>query len=439
MYNLGDDNELDRMSREAAGRYDPPGNANWQAINAELDRVMPQEKKKRKFLFWWLLPVVLAGGAITFQLIQKENQSTVSTEKITPIKEPGNVQTTPAIAPTGKAEDHTNETGIIADNKASQSLKGGLPGSNDLSNPLSFRAKEKKADAQNLSIQPKMADVAAVNPLIQQSIVIPEPAKVTTETLPANHVNEQKEAVKESKAETIRIDQLQQTQAVNPNPEKETASGITPADKKKAKSFATRGKGWSFSLLTGVDQSTVKFKYGYKPGINAGLMLGYHFNDKWAIKSGVIYTQKNYKLAGTDFTAPKGTWLSNYKLDEVEGYCRMWEVPLLVNYTIRKTNRKSINLAAGLSSYFMTKENYDYYYYYQSNPVSRNASYNSTDTHILSVAHLSAGFESRLSKNISLQIEPYAKIPLGGLGYGNIKLSSFGINFSVQYKQPAKK
>lgn len=67
MYNLGDDKELDRLSREAAGRYTPPGEANWQALSEELDRIMPvTEKKKRRFLFWWLLPLLLIGGGAAY-------------------------------------------------------------------------------------------------------------------------------------------------------------------------------------------------------------------------------------------------------------------------------------------------------------------------------------------------------------------------------------
>ena len=65
MYNLGDDSELDRLSREAAGRYETPGNANWQALSEELDKVMPQEKKEGFFYggsclcYWRVVPLLM--------------------------------------------------------------------------------------------------------------------------------------------------------------------------------------------------------------------------------------------------------------------------------------------------------------------------------------------------------------------------------------------
>jgi hypothetical protein len=104
-----------------------------------------------------------------------------------------------------------------------------------------------------------------------------------------------------------------------------------------------------------------------------------------------------------------------------------------------KAENKSSFFSVGLSSYFMTKESYDYFYYYNNQPVNRHSTLDSDDKHILSIAHFSVGFENKISKKWALQIEPYAKIPLGGVGYGNIRLSSFGLNFSLQHRQPAKK
>ena len=178
-------------------------------------------------------------------------------------------------------------------------------------------------------------------------------------------------------------------------------------------SVAAKGKGFSYSLLAGVDKSTVKFRYGYDPGYNIGVMGGYHFNSKLSVHTGLIYTQKKYKMEGSDFTAPKGTPISYYKLDLVDGYCKMWEVPLLFRYTMPKANGNSFFLSAGLSSYFMTNENYNYYYKYLGTPMVKNNSYNSSDTHILSIIHLSAGFSKPVGKAWDMQMEPYAKNTIG--------------------------
>ncbi len=452
MYNLGDDNELDRLSREAAGRYDPPGNTHWQALSEELDKIMPQEKKKRRFPFWWILPGLLAGGAITYGIIKKDGNSSASIERNIPavstaktneqatLPDNNDQPTKQTITTTDtKTEKPAEEKVAIATPQIKESatalLKTGKPGAKI----LLFKKARNTVTLNSHILASKSIDkvVAESTPvqLSQLSVAIPEISSTAEQTLIAT---EQKKVTKETG---------QPQQPVNTAPaktEKEPVAEEYPVkeDIKKANlknRLPARGKGWSFGLLTGIDKSTVKFKYGYSPGFNLGLELAYHFNDKWAVRTGGIFTQKNYKLAGEDFTAPKGTPISYYKLDRVDGSCHMWEVPLLVSYTLRTRGNKSIRLNTGLSSYFMTHEDYDYYYPYNGVPSSRTASYNSTDTHILSIAHLSAGFENRLSKTISWQIEPYAKIPLGGIGFGSIRLSSFGVNLSVQYRQPAKK
>lgn len=451
MYNPGDDSELDRLSREAAGKYEAPGNANWQALSKELDKVLPQEKKKRRFLFWWLLPALLAGGAITYSVVKQNGNSTASTEKNIPATvtdkpkaEPNNTVNTTTGKLTDKQERHLQpQTSLpVTVQQSRETVKTDLTKARTGINLLSGikerkntplpDAKEKPADNTGLSSAEKGRLLQSVDWGTVDPATITERKGLVKGLIPV-----EKEPVKL----TTQPDQPQAAMAKTETQPQPTTEEQAKAEKQPVKKdmLPALGKGWSFSLLTGVDKSTVKFRYGYKPGINIGLMLGYHFNDKWALKTGGIYTQKNYKLAGEDFTAPKGSWVSYYKLDQVEGYCRMWELPLLVSYTIRNQGKKRVTLSTGLSSYFMTKEDYDYYYYFNGAQTSRNASYNSTDTHILSIAHLSAGFENRISRTMSLQVEPYAKIPLGGVGLGNIRLSSFGVNFSVQYRQPAKK
>jgi hypothetical protein len=42
--------------------------------------------------------------------------------------------------------------------------------------------------------------------------------------------------------------------------------------------------------------------------------------------------------------------------------------------------------------------------------------------------------ERSLGKHFSIQAEPYLKVPLKGLGIGNIRMDSYGILFTLKYK-----
>ena len=213
---------------------------------------------------------------------------------------------------------------------------------------------------------------------------------------------------------------------------KKTDAAATAAGKKKP----AKNRSINISLVAGMDFSTVKFTHGDNAGYNAGLMAGYQFNRHWAAYTGLIYTKKNYTLDGSDYHPPKHYWTQYVTLEAVDGYCRMWELPLQARYTFNPGAKTAFFANAGLSSYFMKKQQYNYSYKNNMNQQLTAAwSNDSTFKHIFSVLHLSAGIEKPLGKHMNWQIEPYAKIPLGGVGFGNIRLSSFGVNFSVQYRQ----
>lgn len=458
MYNLGDDKELDRLSREAAGRYTPPGEANWQALSEELDRIMPvAEKKKRRFLFWWLLPLLLVGGGAAYWMGSNHSADQVATSATSntgsvsskTIKEtkPVNSSNKTTVQDKQIIQEETQKKDQSFTQSESTPTRATLQTETVAGLPATKAIRFSKNN--NLSNQPNANDrssgvkeIAESNSPVSTSTTATNSDKKTDLPVPLTQPVAEKTAttitdlLQKTEAEQVQSSTNDKLTAQQPNEEPAKPEEVAAA---VAKVNSNRGKGFSYAFVAGVDKSTVKFRYGNDPGINLGMMAGYHFNNRWSVHTGLIYTQKNYKVAGKDFTAPKGTWVSYYNLENVTGYCRMWEVPLQVRYTMGKKENKSSFFSVGLSSYFMTKESYDYFYYYNNQPVTRNSTLDSDDTHVLSIAHFSVGFENKISKKWALQVEPYAKIPLGGVGYGNIRLSSFGLNFSLQHRQPAKK
>lgn len=434
MHNRGDDKELDRISREAAVRYAPPGAPDWNALSAELDKVMPvKEKKRRIALLWWLLPALLLGGSIYWftQTHERSTQPNTPDAEATTVTAPASKQPAPADVSVQQPVAPQPESTTTATREKTSHSRG--------TTDLSIR-KTKTTVGRNAS-----SFIPGGSSALQNSAVVT--------VLPSTQAPVVQQTTKESAAssstdQNATNTETEKTSATSPAVEIKTEPAIASNDSARTENRKTttqsllpsRGKGFSIAALAGVDESTVKFKYGNEVGYNVGATIGYHFNNRFSIHTGAIYTQKNYKMAGADFHAPKGSWASYYKLQTVEGYCRMWELPLLARYTVSQGKRSSVFLSTGLSSYFMTNEQYEYEYFNNAGALmTRNMGYSSTNSHVLSILHLSAGFENRMSRSLSLLIEPYAKLPLGGVGLGSIRLSSFGLNFAVQYRQPAKK
>lgn len=471
MHNLGDDKELDRLSREAAGRYTPPGAPNWDALSSELDKVMPVEKKKRRIIFWWLLPVLLAGGAIAYWLVSKNDTTTIAQATVIPAA--SKEITTAVVTEQSGANQKVTEEPVSKDNDATNVLteKTNTAQPNVPTEKIKANAAQKNlSSAKNngtinrfpvskpfMRVENNSTPGAANSAVVRQGGTSNNPVSNATSATKeinelkkensgvVNDLSKEKNSEKENEPAKANNDGSNTGNNTAQENKTETAPGTTPATetastKKETTTLKPRGKGFSFGVLAGVDESTVKFKYGNNAGFNVGVSVGYHFNDKLSVHTGAIYTQKKYKVAGADFTAPKGTMISYYKVEDVDGSCNMWEFPLVARYTLSQGKKSSLFASAGLSSYVMTSEDYYYRFYNNSGVLtSRNAEYYTGNTYFMSILHLSAGFESRMSKNLSLIVEPYAKLPLGGVGFGSIRLSSFGLNFSVQYRQPAKK
>ncbi len=89
--------------------------------------------------------------------------------------------------------------------------------------------------------------------------------------------------------------------------------------------------------------------------------------------------------------------------------------------------------SAGLSSYLMKEENYNYYYkYYPGSPTySHLSSIRNENNHYFSVVTLSAGYKRKLGNRVTMMAEPYLKLPVKGVGYGKVKLNSGGVLFSI--------
>jgi len=198
---------------------------------------------------------------------------------------------------------------------------------------------------------------------------------------------------------------------------------------------------WTFGAVYAPDISTVKFTHSQPLGLNLGLVVEYKFSKKFSIQSGLIYTKKNYKMYGDEYHPPKGSWFDYVNLEDVTGDCTMFDIPLNVRFNAVQKKSSNIFVSAGLSTYLMREENYSYFYYYNSVPTTRSKNYETNSEYLFSILNISAGYEKKLSNAFSLQVEPFFKQPLTGLGFGEINLNSAGVYFSLRYNplMPTKK
>jgi len=195
---------------------------------------------------------------------------------------------------------------------------------------------------------------------------------------------------------------------------------------------------WSVRLGLAPDLSmagTSEMTSSIKPGSSASLLVDVNVRKRWVIQTGVIMSLKNYVAMGGEYT-----WPSEWKYKQiqrpssVDGSCRVIEIPLNIRFDIRQSPTSRWFVGAGVSSYNLLKEKYEFNYdSYDPKTVMYGYSYNEKLWAILCHANASVGYERRLTQRLSILAEPYVRIPLRKLGVGQVNLFTGGVWFSVRY------
>lgn len=187
-------------------------------------------------------------------------------------------------------------------------------------------------------------------------------------------------------------------------------------------------------ILAGPDISTVKFQSINKAGFSAGLTIDYTLGKKLTLGTGLLWDKKFYYTEGKYFN-PKNLSIPSFiSIDDVDGICNMIEWPVNLSYKIQSFHKSSLSGNAGISSYFMKRENYSYTY--QRNGVENEwmLSYKNSSHNLFSVINAGVSYERNLSKTVLLKIQPYVKIPISGVGMGRLPIASSGVYFVVAKK-----
>jgi len=193
--------------------------------------------------------------------------------------------------------------------------------------------------------------------------------------------------------------------------------------------------GWVLGLGYAPDLSLVGFGQTTRPGNNLGLSVEYQISSRWSIQTGIIYSMKKYQATGDDYHPPYGFWDYGEIPEEMDATCDVLDIPINVRYYFSANTKSRFFGSTGLSSYVMLSE--DYYYRYDGYPdpgVMDSWHVKNENQHYFGVYNLSLGYQKALGIRWFLEIEPFVKLPLSGIGFGKVDLWSTGSMFSIKYQ-----
>lgn len=230
--------------------------------------------------------------------------------------------------------------------------------------------------------------------------------------------------------------------AINTFSLKTEKSLLTDSNSRKLESSDEKPSGrLALSMAFTTDLNSVSSFGNSKTGLSGGFGISYRITKGISAGTGIYYSQKKYTSDRNSYYTtekPFSSWASYSR--RIDADCRVIDIPLNMSVMLSKTKKTGITASAGLSSYIMLSEKYNFIYtptlLYPS--TGREYTINNANQHILSIVNLSVGVEKPIGNQSSIVIQPYAKLPLSGIGQGETELKSFGIGFQLNYSMKKK-
>ncbi len=434
------DDEINKRINEAAHGYHPSyEDEAWIRMEQMLDEHLPQKKDRRKVFFIFLFTVIIFAGLFFISYHREKSISSVSFSNTAPgINQAVNNKKVEL-----SANAHSKNTG------SSKHEAIVLPINE---NVIPQKQKPIAPDVAAINVNQesftKNNDGSAKIEIDKNSGTTGE--KVTVEASASN--NADKLSGTQGKANDNVLQERATRQVVNKisvtNGKDSTKNNQFADEKNHGQSKSANkpvmihkslGTNFGISVSAGTEVSGLSVGKAGKLTVAYGAGLSFDLSRKLILRTGFYIDKKIYSVGKNDYHFQSGN-SSNYNyLQSIDADCRVYEIPLVVNYNFSKIKNHSWFAAGGLSSYLMNKESYEYYYKYPAgNTYDELWSISNKNKHYFAVLDLSAGYQYTLSKRFSLAAEPYLKLPFSGIGAGKIKLNSAGILFTMTMK-PFKK
>jgi hypothetical protein len=485
----------DKIKQAAENSLPPFDEKAWEAMNAKLDQ---EEKRRKPFFLWWIiLPLLLIGGLGAYKLFSHSNSNhteTVTIATTTDQKQQTAEQLTVADGTdkTGSTDVEQKSTAPINDKNSlvkkeaktttAVNKKNTLPVAETATivvaekRKLVVKGKKGKLVVSNTAVIAQGDEVvgsddktsAIDNKFNRKIIKVKRPGKASVATA-GNAAEEEKDETTE--ANNVQSPTVIKTKnapskdpfaAIKSAPksiiiqQKETEISITNDAKDKEKTVVTEKgkvadqqkdkqknvseKGFYLLATAGPDAGSVKlFSYANSSVTpRLGIGAGYQFNNRLSVQTGFYAVNKKYVAFKGDYHAKPGSYWDRVDIQKVKAACLIYEIPLTVRYDL--VRRKSLNFyaTAGMSSYIMQKENYDYYYNAYNAYHEKEVQYTG-NKNFFSTLSFSVGLEKKLTPAFSLLLEPSVSLPVTGVGDGKVRLYSSALQLGARYFFPKSK
>ena len=456
--------DIENKIREAAANSEPAFDEQaWLKMELMLNK---EERKKRGLFIWWRfgLPLLLIGLGLsgywhfnnppiektTAGIVTATTTSTTNNERnpVNPnkveldVEQKNKAATVTEKTISGEAVIQSKDAGPV-NNETSDQHKKSIPRQQDVKDD--HLAVANTLIAKKVKLQKKGSATIKIS---DSQASTESDAVLSSNEITRDNTTEKKEPiitpVKESTdliAKNIAVDTIKNEvtikEAKPTSADKKLTASTNKANNKpsSAKAFAK----WYLLATMGAEVSGVKFlsfpKSAVTPRYGAG--IGFQLNKKISFQTGFYAGRKKYIAGAEDYHAKAGSYWSTVDIKKIEASCLVYDIPVTLRYNFVHKKSLIFYATAGISSFIMKIEDYNYHYTYNNYYYVKDKSY-SGNKNLFSMLSISAGIEKKLGTQFSFLAEPYLSFPLSGVGEGSVKLYSAGLQIGLKYSPSFK-
>lgn len=456
---MENENDVDQLFKNGLNDPDIPFNElDWKRMERKLDA-----KQRKRIVPLWIFTASGIAAILTVILLWFFSKPLISDQKIK--KEVlakhvlPKVNLKPAQTNLSTNEELSSIKNVepnLSVKESVSTLKGASPGqsfglnektvSNDILNPA--KRANKTGQNSDLTKQDLNTPDIAITGVMPLHIVLKNGLQATSIKAPSVHATLNTQPLPQQTDSNAILAQKANALAQSRDPAersgyaktgKNNSDELTRSIHKNMDAALAQNHVLILSAMAAPDISTAKSSKSSKISSNVGMLATYALGKKISLTSGAIYAKKYYNSTGT--TSQSNLYNTTTNNWEVDADCNVLDIPLNVNYKLLNNKKLSVSVNTGLSSYFMLKEKYDFITD-QPNGTQKVSSLeiNNQNQHLFGIANVSVSFDHQITNSVSVGVQPFAKLPLTGIGYGDASLKSAGVSFSLNIGLfPAKK
>ncbi|MDX2301875.1 MAG: hypothetical protein NW226_03700 [Microscillaceae bacterium] len=439
--NLSSDNPKDRLEEFFQNRLENPdleyNESQWLKMEVMLDQADPRKPFYKRIGFFWMwmsLLVLLLGNGILFYLntrmyVRLDSKNTHHQERNSIHKD-----TVPNAQKSGKS--HTAKPLTEAQRKPASSRETAQ------SLPEKLENGDNGVNYSQKNYFSSSDPTKGLRSGVQRLYFVYENTSISDSSM-ATRQTSASEIKEKTSFSRIQINRLESSAIkssdilppYNLSPVLMRATLANKSDSEKSMHVFSDYR-WALGLSYAPEVSTTELNDYTKPGHRFGAAIEYFVRSRLSIQAGALFSKARYRAATEEYQVSSGYW-AKYTNGEVpvsiDASCDIVDLSLQLKYYWLNRRLSRIFVSGGVSSYFLKREKYEYNFATYQPYRWDTQEIENQNRYWLGITQVSLGYEWAIHPKVSLQIEPFMKIPLGEIGFGKVKLFSSGVLFHLRY------